>query len=86
MSVVLIGVMAFHLSTERILIPSLNNDGNVIFAISTKDGNLVHAVHLNTEKIHSVSGIAVTTEGHIAVLCTTQTIQRNSEKHVVLVV
>ena len=54
LSVVVIGVMAFHISTERIIIPSMNNDGNVMFSISTEDGKLVHAVHLSENRKDSL--------------------------------
>ena len=78
------GVMAFHLPTEHMVIPSLEN-GSVNIAIRTKDGKLTYVVHLETKKIHSVSGITSTTDGRIAVLCTTQAIQGNGERHVVFV-
>lgn len=78
--------IAFHLSTEHILISSISPiSRNVNIEIRKKNGMPVHTVHLKTEKIHSVSGIAVTTEGRIAVLCTTKGSQRDSEKHLVLV-
>ena len=80
-----IGAIAFHLSTEHILITSISR--NIVnIEIRTKNGMPVHTVHLKSEKIDSVSGIAVTTEGRIAVLCTTKGSQRNSVKHLVLVV
>ena len=80
-----VGVIAFHLSTEHILVPSLHNDGRVNIKILTKDGKPVHAIRLETEKIHCISGITVNTEGRIALLCTTQ-YQRNHEGHLVFVV
>lgn len=79
-------VMAFHLSTEHFLIPSLNHDGALNIEIYTKD-DLEHVRNLRIEiyNIFSVSGITVTADGRIVVLCTTKETQRNSEKQLVLV-
>lgn len=79
-------VMAFHLSTEYFLIPSLNHDGALNIQICTKD-DLEHVRNLRIEiyNICSVSGITVTADGRIVVLCTTKETQKNSEKHLVLV-
>lgn len=85
-SMVQIGAIAFHLSTEHIIIPLIRRNDTVNIEVLTKNGMPVHTVHLETEEIDSLSGIAVTTEGRIAVLCTTKESQRNSEKHLVLVV
>lgn len=79
-------VMAFHLSTEHILVPSWKYNGSVIIEIQTKDGKRMRIIDLKTENTDSISGITVTTEGRIAVLCTTEEIERNSQKHLVLVV
>lgn len=85
-SMVQIGAIAFQLSTEHIIIPLIRRNDTVNIEVLTKNGMPVHTVHLETEEIDSLSGIAVTTEGRIAVLCTTKESQRNSEKHLVLVV
>lgn len=79
-------VMAFHLSTEHFVIPSLNHDGVLNIEIRTKD-DLEHVRNLRIEisNIWSVSGITVTADGHIVVLCTIKERTRNSEKHLVLV-
>ena len=78
-------VMAFHQSTEHILIPSRNYYGVLNIEITTKDGKPVRNLRMETDKICSVSGITVTPEGRIAVLCTIQGIQSNDKKHLVLV-
>ena len=79
-------VMAFHLSTEHFLIPSLNHYGALNIKICTK-GGLEHVRNLRMEiyNIFSVSGITVTADGRIVVLCSTKETQRNSEEHLVLV-
>ena len=79
-------VMEFHLSTEHILIPSGNYVGALKIQIRTKDGKRVRNLRIQTDKICSVSGITVTKDGRIAVLCTIQEIQSNDEKHLVLVI
>ena len=78
-------VTAFHLSTEHILFPSQNYNGGLDIEIRTKDGKLVRNLHMKTHNICSVSGITVTPDGRIAVLCTIQEIQSNDKKHLVLV-
>ena len=78
-------VTAFHLSTEHILFPSRNYNGGLDIEIRTKDGKLVRNLHMKTHNICSVSGITVTPDGRIAVLCTIQEIQSNDKKHLVLV-
>ena len=78
--------IAFHLSTEHILIPSRDyHDKALNIEIFTKDGERVRNLRMETGEICYVSGITVTTDGHIAVLCTIQEIQSNDEKHLVLV-
>lgn len=79
-------VIAFHLSTEHILIPSGEYHDNALnIEILTKDGERVRSLRMETGKICYVSGITVTTDGRIAVLCTIQEIQSDDEKHLVLV-
>lgn len=79
-------VIAFHLSTEHILIPSGEYHDNALnIVILTKDGERVRNLRMETGKICYVSGITVTTDGRIAVLCTIQEIQSNDRKHLVLV-
>lgn len=79
-------VIAFHLSTEHILIPSGEYHDNALnIEILTKDGERVRNLRMETGKICYVSGITVTTDGRIAVLCTIQEIQSNDRKHLVLV-
>ena len=74
-------VMAFHLSTEHILIPLRNYGGTLNIDIRTKDGKPMRNLQMETEKIGSISGITETKDGRIAVLCTIQ----NTQKHLVLV-
>ena len=78
-------VIAFHLSTERILFPSRNYNGALDIGIRTKDGKLVRNLHMKTHNICSVSGITVTPDGRIVVLCSIQETQSNDEKHLVFV-
>lgn len=78
--------IAFHLSTEHILIPSVEYHDNALdIKILTKDGVRVRNLRMETGEICYVSGITVTTDGRIAVLCTIQEIQSNDKKHLVLV-
>lgn len=78
-------VMAFHQSTEHILIPSRKYDGTLNIQIRTEDGTPVRILHMETDKVCSVSGITVTSDGRIVVLCTTQEIHSNDKKNLVLV-
>lgn len=79
-------VIAFHLSTDHILIPSRDYHDNALnIEILTKDGERVRNLRMETGKICYVSGITVTTDGRIAVLCTIPEIQSNDMKHLVLV-
>ena len=81
-----IRVIAFHLSTEHILIPSPQDDLALRINIHTKDDKPVRRLYMETDrKICSVSGITVTPDGRIVVLCTIKEIQSNDEKHMVLV-
>ena len=74
-------VMTFHLATEHVLIANRHYRNNVTIHIFTKDGRIVRSIiTTDLDNIHSLSGLAVTTEGRIAVLCSTK------EKHVVVVV
>ena len=74
--------MSFHLPTEHVLIANRDYQNKVKIRIFTKDGRIVRSIILTTDLdyIHSLSGLAGTTEGRIAVLCSTK------EKHVVVVV
>ena len=84
-SLVPVRVMAFHVSTEHIVIPSRNYDGALDIDIRTKDGKLMRNLQMETDKICSISGITVTKDRRIAVLCSIKETQSKDEKHLVLV-
>ena len=75
--------IAFHPPTERLLIAS-PGDNCVYIAITTRDGQFTRIFELR-EAIGSIEGLAVTTEGRIALACTRRGNVLEEGKHVVLV-
>ena len=78
-------VIACHVSTEHILIPSRNYGGTLNIDIRTKDGEPMRNLQMETDKICSISGITVTNDGRIVALCSIQDTQSKDEKHLVFV-
>ena len=75
--------IAFHPPTERLLMAS-PGDNCVYIAITTRDGEFTRIFELR-EAVASIEGLAVTTEGRIALACTRSGKVPEERKHVVLV-
>ena len=77
--------IAVHLPTDQVIIAGQWEE-MLDITIYTKECHFVRSISLNTDKLHSLSGVAVTMEGQIAVLCTMEGIESKSKTPVVYVI